>query len=124
MFGEAPQERKIIAHGASRGRRIAHQSSISIRYPDDLPEDVRPEEAVQAMTAASHLREFVLAAREQKGNHHGFTRIRKEMSWLEEAERDLGAAAAASTGNPASLSAKTLPTEVTNRAMFAGGCLE
>jgi HEPN domain-containing protein len=44
---------------------------IESRYPDDLPEDVRPEEAVLAMTAASHLREFVLAARQQKGNGHG-----------------------------------------------------
>jgi HEPN domain-containing protein len=34
---------------------------IESRYPDDLPEDVTPEEAAQAMTAASHLRDFVLA---------------------------------------------------------------
>jgi HEPN domain-containing protein len=34
---------------------------IGSRYPDDLPEDVRPEEAAQAMTAASHVRDFVLA---------------------------------------------------------------
>ena len=34
---------------------------IESRYPDDLPEDVRPEEAAEAMTAASHLRDFVLA---------------------------------------------------------------
>jgi hypothetical protein len=89
---QAPQERKIIAHGANRGAiakstkprqgrknvfpppgatPVAHQSYIESRYPDALPEDVRPEEAVQAMTAASHLREFVLAAREQKGNGHG-----------------------------------------------------
>lgn len=34
---------------------------IESRYPDDLPQDVRPEEAAEAMTAASHLRDFVLA---------------------------------------------------------------
>ena len=34
---------------------------IESRYPDDLPQDVRPEEAATAMTAASHLRDFVLA---------------------------------------------------------------
>lgn len=34
---------------------------IKSRYPDDLPQDVRPEEAAGAMTAASHLRDFVLA---------------------------------------------------------------
>jgi HEPN domain-containing protein len=34
---------------------------IGSRYPDDLPQDVRPEEAAEAMTAASHLRDFVLA---------------------------------------------------------------
>jgi HEPN domain-containing protein len=34
---------------------------IESRYPDDLPEDVRSEEAAEAMTAASHLRDFVLA---------------------------------------------------------------
>jgi hypothetical protein len=84
LLGEAPQERKKIAHGASRGRRIAkstkprqgrknvfppppgatpvaHQSYIESRYPDDIREDVRPEEALRAMTAASRVREFVLA---------------------------------------------------------------
>jgi HEPN domain-containing protein len=34
---------------------------IESRYPDDLPQDVRPEETAEAMTAASHLRDFVLA---------------------------------------------------------------
>ena len=34
---------------------------IESRYPDDIPQDVRPEQAVDAMTAASHLRHFVLA---------------------------------------------------------------
>jgi len=34
---------------------------IESRYPDDLPQEVRPEEAAEAMTAASHLRDFVLA---------------------------------------------------------------
>jgi HEPN domain-containing protein len=34
---------------------------IESRYPDDIPEDVRPEEAVEAIAAASHLRDFVLA---------------------------------------------------------------
>ena len=34
---------------------------IESRYPDDLPEDVRPEEAAEALAAASHLRDFVLA---------------------------------------------------------------
>ena len=34
---------------------------LESRYPDDLPQDVRPEEATEAMTAASHLRDFVLA---------------------------------------------------------------
>ena len=34
---------------------------IESRYPDDLPQDVRPAEAAEAMTAASHLRDFVLA---------------------------------------------------------------
>ena len=34
---------------------------IESRYPDDLSQDVRPEEAAEAMTAASHLRDFVLA---------------------------------------------------------------
>jgi HEPN domain-containing protein len=34
---------------------------IESRYPDDLPEDVHPEEVTEAMTAASHLRAFVLA---------------------------------------------------------------
>jgi HEPN domain-containing protein len=34
---------------------------IESRYPDDLPEDVRPEEVAEAMAAAAHLREFVLA---------------------------------------------------------------
>ena len=34
---------------------------IESRYPDDLPEDVQPEEAAEAMTAASHVRDFVLA---------------------------------------------------------------
>ena len=34
---------------------------IESRYPDDLPEGVRSEEAAEAMTAASHLRDFVLA---------------------------------------------------------------
>jgi HEPN domain-containing protein len=30
-------------------------------YPDDLPEGVRPEEGAQALTAASQVRDFVLA---------------------------------------------------------------
>ena len=34
---------------------------IESRYPDDLAEDVRPEEVAAAMAAASHLRDFVLA---------------------------------------------------------------
>ena len=34
---------------------------LASRYPDDLPQDVRPEEAADAMTATSHLRDFVLA---------------------------------------------------------------
>ena len=34
---------------------------IESRYPDDIPQDVRPEEAAEAMTAASDLRDFVLA---------------------------------------------------------------
>ena len=34
---------------------------IESRYPDDLPQEVWPEEAAEAMTAASHLRDFVLA---------------------------------------------------------------
>ena len=34
---------------------------IESRYPDDLPHDVRSEEAVEAMTAASHVRDFVQA---------------------------------------------------------------
>jgi HEPN domain-containing protein len=34
---------------------------IESRYPDDIREDVRPEEARRAMTAASRVREFVLA---------------------------------------------------------------
>jgi HEPN domain-containing protein len=34
---------------------------IESRYPDDIREDVRPEEAGRAMTAASRVREFVLA---------------------------------------------------------------
>jgi HEPN domain-containing protein len=34
---------------------------IENRYPDDLPEEVRPEEVAEAMTAASPLRAFVLA---------------------------------------------------------------
>jgi len=34
---------------------------IASRYPDDLPEDVRPEEVSEAMKAASHLHDFVLA---------------------------------------------------------------
>jgi HEPN domain-containing protein len=34
---------------------------IESRYPDDIPQDVRPEEAAEAMTAASHLRDSVLA---------------------------------------------------------------
>lgn len=34
---------------------------IASRYPDDLPEDVRSEEVAEAMEAASHLRDFVLA---------------------------------------------------------------
>jgi len=34
---------------------------IASRYPDDLPIDVWPEEAAQAMTAASHVRDFVLS---------------------------------------------------------------
>ena len=34
---------------------------IESRYPDDLAEDVRPEEVASAMAAASHLRDFVLA---------------------------------------------------------------
>lgn len=32
---------------------------MASRYPDALPEDVRPEEAAGAMTAASHVRDFV-----------------------------------------------------------------
>ena len=39
---------------------------IESRCPDDLPEDVRPEEVARAMTAASHLREFVLARTPKK----------------------------------------------------------
>jgi HEPN domain-containing protein len=34
---------------------------IASRYPDDLPQDVRTEKAVDAMTAASRLRDFVRA---------------------------------------------------------------
>jgi HEPN domain-containing protein len=34
---------------------------IESRYPDDLPEDVRPEEVSEALAAASHLHDFVLA---------------------------------------------------------------
>ena len=34
---------------------------IASRYPDDIPEDVRPEEVAEAMKAASHSRDFVLA---------------------------------------------------------------
>jgi len=34
---------------------------IESRYPDDLPEDVRPEESADALTAASRVRDFVLA---------------------------------------------------------------
>ena len=34
---------------------------IASRYPDDLPEDVRPEEVAEAMKAASHSRDFVSA---------------------------------------------------------------
>jgi HEPN domain-containing protein len=34
---------------------------IESRYPDDLPQDIRPEEAAEAVTAASDLRDFVLA---------------------------------------------------------------
>jgi hypothetical protein len=34
---------------------------IESRCPDDLPEDFRPEEVAEAMKAASHLRDFVLA---------------------------------------------------------------
>lgn len=34
---------------------------IESRYPDDLPEGVRSEEAAEALTAASHLRDLVLA---------------------------------------------------------------
>ena len=34
---------------------------IESRYPHDLPEGVRSEEAVQALTAASQVRDFVLA---------------------------------------------------------------
>ena len=30
---------------------------IESRYPDDIPQDVRPEEAAEAMTAASHVRD-------------------------------------------------------------------
>ena len=33
---------------------------IESRYPDDIPQDVRPEEAAEAMTAASRVRDFVL----------------------------------------------------------------
>ena len=36
---------------------------LESRYPDDLPQDVRPEDAAEAMAAASHLRDFVLAQR-------------------------------------------------------------
>jgi HEPN domain-containing protein len=34
---------------------------LESRYPDDLPQDVRPEEVAAALTATSHLRDFVLA---------------------------------------------------------------
>jgi len=34
---------------------------VPSRYPDDLPDDVRSEEAAAAITAASRLRDFVLA---------------------------------------------------------------
>ena len=34
---------------------------LESRYPDDLPQDVRPAEAAEAMTAMSHVRDFVLA---------------------------------------------------------------
>jgi HEPN domain-containing protein len=34
---------------------------IESRYPDDVPEEVRTEEVTEALTAASHLRDFVLA---------------------------------------------------------------
>ena len=34
---------------------------IESRYPYDLPEDVRPEESADALTAASRVRDFVLA---------------------------------------------------------------
>ena len=33
---------------------------LESRYPDDLPQDVRPEEVAAALTATSHLRDFVL----------------------------------------------------------------
>ena len=41
---------------------------IESRYPDDLPELIQPEEAAQALAAASHLREFVLSRVKQLGN--------------------------------------------------------
>jgi HEPN domain-containing protein len=34
---------------------------IESRYPDDLPQDIRSEEAAEAIVAASHLRDSVLA---------------------------------------------------------------
>ena len=34
---------------------------IESRYPDDIPQDVRTQEAEDAMRAASHVRDFVLA---------------------------------------------------------------
>jgi hypothetical protein len=34
---------------------------IANRYPDDLPEDIPPEEVSEALKATSHLPDFVLA---------------------------------------------------------------